>query len=967
MKRTRSLLLLLCAGMALVRVAWSQADTDQIDIGTVEAPTWTVPVELTVRVRVTAMDPPEATPIQWRYGGEGMGGEVVKGTLAKADTADAPLAPAAPAKADDKKSPAPKGPTFEVGEWSAPLSLAALKSPPWPSRLFVTFTVGRTPKFASPTDRRVVSCTKGVTLEFEVAYKGKTVKTYRESSPDGSSVGLVLWPERWAGAASPDYGLGVMGLLEYVTLRAEHMETLPWGKAELPKRFSIVTDLGGYGVGSGYGIHHGNPTIAEVEARTLRQLGVNGLRAAPSFLLDQAKAGQGVGTGFARTRIVQIGGYPAVPKPRVKNDDLAVGCPFSDKVPELTRNAVARALDDMRAAGAPEVWGLTVDEIGVVFDQANDGKAHVEKCPRCRDEFVKMLQAAGRTPADFGRSDWAAVKPFVLNPKDPDLSWQSKDGQALTAYYTRQFIADASASMFTPLRQAVAEANALKAKAAPGTPAASQPAMITYALRGNTFLLGGHSLDFFDFYRRSDNGFVYETSNRDPRIHEWDSYLCDVGRVVSAEQGLTFGVYVKPHRGAVVQRALTAISRGATMLFWYTYGPDYSKGDCFSASLSRLELTSKAAHLIGKAEESLYGARWAQPARIGVVKPNTTEHWLALMQKDPVWSASWENAKWVYCALAHEHLAVDPLDEGMLESRDLSAYRVLYVHGPNLRKAAAAKLAQWVRDGGTLYASGWSLTRDEANQPLAAMLPVLGLESRAAAEMYLDVKCYMAGTLDSFEAADRAHGRLAEVPAGASVKGGTPFDASFAPRVGREVLKPAAGTEVLARFADGAAAVTRHAHGKGQAFVVGLFAGLEYSAAVRNETYDMSTQFEAGLRRWVTAPALALVQPGVEPAVPTVEGILLSNPSNGRRSVALMNWTYRVGGMVVKPGGSAGRRVPVPVVVELTDMPLVVRGAGAVAKVRSAMLGRELPFQQQDNTLRVTVPTLQEADVLLLE
>lgn len=959
----------LAAGLAATasQRAWSQADTEQVDIGTVEAPVWIVPTNLTLRVRVTALDPAEPTAIEWRHSGEGMGGEVVKGALTKPGEPALPAITAVKVGPGERRLAAPKFPVFAVGEWSAPFPVAAFKSAPWPNRLFVTFTVGRTPKFASPTDRTVVSCTKGTSLEFELSYQGKPIKTYTETSPDGSSVGLVIWPERWTKPEGPDYGAGVMGLLEYVSLRADHMEQLPWGKTALPRLFSIVTDMGGYGLGSGYGIHHGNKAIVDAEARTLRQLGVNGLRAAPPFLVDTAKPGQGADAGFSRSRIVQIPGYPVVPKPRVKSDDLEAGCPFSAKVPELTRAAIDKSLAALRSAGTPEVWGLTVDEIGVVFDNTNDGKTHVEKCPRCREAFVNYLRGKGVSPADLGAADWASIKPLVVSPKDPDRAWLQKPGQPLLAYWTRRFVADASSGLFTPLRQAVATANQERAKAAPGSPAANQPVMATYALRGNTFLLGGHSLDFFDFYRHSDNGFVYEMSNRDPRVHQWDSYLCDVGRMVSAEQGLAFGTYVKPHRGSVVQRAITAISRGATLLFWYTYGPDYSKGDCFSASLPRLELTSKAAHLIGKAEVPLYGATWAQPARIGMVKPNTTEHWLTLMQKDPAWTASWENAKWIYSALAHDHLSVDAMDEGMLEDRDLSKYQVLYVHGPNLRRAAAAKLAQWVKDGGTLYTSGWSLTRDEANQPLASLLPALGLETRNPPDMYLEVKCYAAGALETFDPEDRNHGLLAEAPAGAAIQGQKPFEVSFRPKVGREPLKPADGAEVLARFADGSAALTRHPYGKGQAYVAGFFPGLEYSAGVRNDEYDMGKQFDANLRRLVTAPALAKVQPVVDAAVPTVEGVLLTNSVSGARSVTLMNWTYRVSATRLKSSGASARKTAVTTLVEQKDMQVAVRGAGPVSKVRSVQLGQDLVFQQQGDLLRVTVPHLQEADVLILE
>lgn len=843
--------------------ALAQVDTEQVDIGTVEGAAWSVPADLALRVRVKSLAPVEPTEIQWRWGGEGTGGEVVRGTLAK------------------------------DGDWSEPVKMLALRKEPWPRTWFMTFWAGRKIKYASPTDRTPVDYTTNVVLEFEVSLAGQAIKTFTEAAPEGNVVSLALCPERWNGT---NYAAGIMGLLDYVKLRADHMEKLPWGKDALPKKFAIVTDFGGFGVVNNYGVRHSSRAIAEIEARTLRQLGVNSLRAAPPFLLK--------GAGFDRARIVQVGGYPVVPKPRTKSDDLEAGCPFSDPVPALTKASVEKALEEMRAAGTPEVWGLTVDEIGVVYDKTNAGKSHVEKCPRCQAEFAKYTGKPGMKP--------------TLSAKDSPLA----------AYYTRRFIADSSAKLFTPLRDAVGK----------------QPGMFTYALRGNTFLLGGHSLDFFDFYRHSDNGFVYETSNRDSRVHQWDSYLCDVGRVVSAENKLAFGVYVKPHRGAVVQRALTAASRGATMLFWYTYGPDYAKGDSFSESTARLDLTSKAAHLLAKAEDALYGAKWMQPARIGVVKPNTSEHWLALTGKDPVWAASWENAKWIYTVLAHEHLPVDPLDEGMLEDRDLSAYKVIYVHGPNLRRSAATKLAEWVKAGGTLYCSGWSLTRDEANEPLDPLLPVLGLHARQLPEMFSKVELYVAGAVEPLRPTGEA--KLQDLTL----------------KVGREPLAPAAGTEVLETFSDGQPALTRHAYGQGQAYVAGFFPGLEYSAGVRNNEYDMSKQFDAAWRKFVK---VGPVQPVVEAPVANVEGVLLTN--HGRRSVALMNWGYRVGAVKVTklPGGE--RRTPLPALVAQKDLPVTIRGAGPVTKVRSAMLGQELDFTQDGAVLRVTVPELQEGDVLLLE
>jgi hypothetical protein len=587
-----------------------------------------------------------------------------------------------------------------------------------------------------------------------------------------------------------------------------------------------------------------------------------------------------------------------------------------------------------------------VDEIGSVFDGSPEGKGHQSVCPRCIEGFREWLKAMGLKPSDFGAKDWSEVRPNVYRPtgeadaprmpKDP---WLPEPGWSLLAYYSRRFNCYASARLFTPLRDAFEKANEAKRKALasgdPNSPAAKQPWVYSFALRGNTFLMGGHSLDFFDFYRHADNGFVYETSNRDPRVWQWDSYLCDVGRVVSEKMGKRFGIYVKPHRGAPIQRALAALSRGGKFLFWYTYGPDYSKGDSFSQRPDDLVRVSRAARLIGAAEDVLYDAAWARPAEVAVVRPLSSEYWGS--------AADWENGKWVYTALAHAHVPVDPLDEEMLATEDLSRYKAIYVSGSHLKRAAAKKLADWVKAGGTLYTSCGGLAFDEANQPLDILQPVLGLKKRNPPQLWCEVRRYGATTLSTFKDVKPA-------PDGAAVSGKGAFERNFKPTVGREALEPGEGTDTLAKFADGTPAATRHPFGKGQAYVVGLFAGLEYAARVHREDFDMSLDFDSGLRGFVAAPALEAVKPVVATSQPLVEGILVRHPTTGKRAVALMNWAYK------------GREL-----VPCENLTVAIRGAGHVSRVTAAWLDKQLPITKSPDAITVTLPRLDEAEVLLLQ
>src|SRR5204863_10081889 len=201
---------------------------------------------------------------------------------------------------------------------------------------------------------------------------------------------------------------------------------------------------------------------------------------------------------------------------------------------------------------------------------------------------------------------------------------------------------------------------------------------------------------------------------------------------------------------------------------------------------------------------------------------------------------------WIYTALAHAHLPVDPIDEGLLEKADLSRYKDIYVSGTHLTTAAAAKLAAWVQAGGVLYTSGGGLVSDEANRPLAALAPLLGLEGRGPVELWSKVQAYGATALELYAGS------------GPPISGSV---GTFIPVVGREPLKPAAGTDVVATFADGSAALTRRTVGKGQVWVAGFFPGLEYSAGVRRDDFDMSRDFDAARRTFVTAAALERVKP----------------------------------------------------------------------------------------------------------
>ena len=932
--------------------AIAQVDTEQIDVEIVLADPINVPTDFAMRVRLTAITPDEPTTIKWRYGGEGQGGNVIRGMFHK---------PGVAADAADESHP------LQTGQWSAPLSVASL-APRFPKKLFLTVTAGNPGKVIDRITRRRGEYSTDIVFQFEFTYQGKIVKTFHANGPDGGTATILIPAYRLVSDTKPDsheFLDELTGVLEYATRRAVFLENLPWADWPLPKKYAIVNNAGGYGAGSGYGIRTTDKAVTYAELRSLRQLGVNGFRSPPEFIVEILAGGGAEAKKWNRAMLSHVMGFP-VPSYRAgRQSDPQSGCPFGDNVAAVTKEQVEESLQSVLDLPVDEVWGLTVDEIGTVIDRSAEKKGHLAACPRCARGFQRWLQTKGLTPGDFGASDWSEVRPLNVWDKDSDRPWLHDRGAALAAYFTRDFNNYVTAMLFTELKNAFDDANRAKRQALDSgetdTPVARQPRIHSFALRGNTFLMKGHSLDFFDFYRLADNAIVYETSNRGPRIWGWDSYLCDVQRVVAQKMNLAQGIYIKPHRGAPIQRMLSAVSRGDTMLYWYTYGPDYKKGDSFSQSDEALVLTSKAAHLLGKAEDALYGSKWAVPAEVAVVKPETTQRWMNLSGNPPHLMAAWENAKWIYSALQHAHVPVDPIDEQMLATEDLSQYKIIYANGSHITRAAASGLERYVKNGGTLYTSGWGLSRDEANGPLTVLQPVLGLRQRNEPEMWYTVTLYGATRIESYSEPSK---RIAPVPEGAQIARGGLVQEAFLPAVGREVLSPDGKTEVLANFADGAPAITRHQHGKGEVYVAGFFPGLEYSAPVRRDDYDMTRDFFAARRNLVAAPALKLTRPVVDASEPLVEGVLLRNEKADTRAVTVANWAYRVSSIRQDP---SGRRTPVVAHVPAEDVKITIRAAGDVRRVESCMLDRSLDFASTGDTIVVSLPRLEEGDALLLK
>jgi hypothetical protein len=990
-----------------------------------------------LRVKVVSVEPLQPVEVMAIWGGRGLGGNPTVVKLDLLEPAKAKMVAGLEAKEEEEfamphelgKDPAAKDTVrdertgqvyLKPGVWSRPNSMSKL-------------AIGFVEFYLEGKDKPVTK----MTLAFEFTVDGKVVKTFEEHAEAGNKVTIVT---KNGDPTSTAWADRAMGITEYTRNRAKMLEELPWSGNPIPQLISVATDCGGWES------RHTSYQVLEAEARSLAQLGVNGLRAGAALMekyMNEVPASKG---RFGWSMMTHGGSTPVVrinvnhQTGKITSVPPEGGCPWAPGVPGRAVEGAASEVKRLSAYKRYEtVWVRTVDEIGSIYGGAAEGKAHMSVCPDCQKAFKQWMKDKGFTPEYFDCKSWDEVKniaypnarlwaevdaeekriareklealpgvkdnnPMVsLKPEDTadvfdltvpkkasakggktdkggaaagaqaghgaaggggaagagraaevDLADEDAEnepepmvekiegagtmsvGKKRLLYWSHAFSGYSTGKMFTRLYQEMDKHNkarqALLDKGDKAGAAELGPFLYSFALRGNTFLMAGGSLDFFDFYRDSDNAMVYETSNRDARVWQWDSYLCEVGRSLRLNMDKKFGVYVKPHRGAAVQRILAAVARGATFVFLYTYGPDYSKGDSFSQSVNAMTASSKGMHLVGKSEHLIVGAEFEQKPQVAVVRDATSN------------SAEWEDGKWVWAALMHSHVPMDALDQVMLTTNDLSQYKAIYVTGGRTDVKVVKALKKYVEQGGVLYTGAGGLAFDDGQAPIAEMEEMFGVQGRTPAKLWGGpIRRYGAtglGTFSSFGKAPEGL-ELIDSPQGKLI-----------PVVGHEAIKVAPGkAQVVAKFSDGSPAMVVNSVGKGKVYLSAVYPGLEYAAKVHRPDFNMPQDFDGEKRAWVTAAIKDRVTVPVDVSVPVVEAISLVHAKTGKRSVVLMNWGYETGKKLVPQ----------------ENVKLTITNGKGVTKVKSMMLDQELVMEKKGESVVVTLPRIEEGDVLAVE
>lgn len=760
--------------------------------------------------------------------------------------------------------------------------------------------------------------------QYQLAAGGRILKTITETGLQKFSV--IVTP-RWrlrqgVEPTSDAFVAAFQSLTDFQRSRLKRFDERFRDEPKLPRLYGIEASYGGYvdanttGRAISISGRTSSPEAVRAELGVLRHLGYNGFVGESNLALAEQF---GLRNQFNRLITFSSAQAPWYQIP----------CPFDPKLKAkadaMVRSATARAeqLKDVK-----DIWIHWGDEIGV----AAKGD-HMKSCPVCAREFQAYLKGLGLTPATFGKKAWAEVIPFAGWEKGRPTagSWPCKTPEeAADLYYSMRFMTVATAQVY---RDAAAALKKLSIHASP--------------LQGPTPSWNGHSQDWFEFYDTAPaTAITWETSNRDPRVWQWCSYLASITRGIGRRHGSPVHVYIKPHRGAPTQRLFAVLSRGVETLCWYNYGPPYLLGDEFTGPAREPLMfeVAEAVRIVARAEDVTYGAeRVPAVADVALVYPRTAFD----LRRGYGSTNHLQDAKWVYLALRHDHIPVDVIDEAMLEDGGLEQRKALYVVGSHLREKSCEAVLAWVKRGGTLWTDVEGLSRNEFDRVSPAIRELTGQGARPITCWGSDPG-YGATKLGAFRG---SQGKPYAAPPEAqmAVDGKQTVTAA----VGREVLD-ATGAEVLGRFSDGKPAVIRRRIGQGCVYIVATFAGLTYSEPVRQVAFDMERDLKAAPRKLITSPALAAkVRRPAVPADPLVEAVLVRKGDDA--ALYLMNWHWRS-----ELDGLSLRRGNVP----KTDLDIQVFALAGAAEVVSA--GRhKVTAQPGPEGLTVRLDRLTAGDIIL--
>lgn len=450
--------------------------------------------------------------------------------------------------------------------------------------------------------------------------------------------------------------------------------------------------------------------------------------------------------------------------------------------------------------------GKRLDEIAacVLMDEpTGQPAAFMAKDKAYRDQFREWLKSKSLTPTDLLVTSWDEVIPVVETERDqfPALH-----------YYTQLFRTRALGNFMTTQKRIIEDAYGH-----------SFPTIVNFsdgAVYHANFC--GQGVDYFELLDDDDQNAIWgEDWANNSSTYQCGAFNVALMQAAARKRGQKIGHYLISHANRtpwdLKTKAVAETARGVRMWMNFAYGPNWSSHEGGPAWRSHLwhakpELWTANAEItreIGAVEDWLLTAK-PQQADVALLYSSSSDIWT--MQSNLAFGF---DRMHTWLALTHAQTSVDILPEREFDRLD--EYKVCYLSGPNLTRAAAKKLSRWVQAGGTLWMTAGAASRDEYNRPLDTLTTLLPVKR---------------GELTTPQAFHNAGRYLRTLTAQDTV---TWDDTSLEVlsvkqplRVVKSKLISDIEVDVVATFKDGQPAVISCSAQKGQVFIMGFLPGLSY-------------------------------------------------------------------------------------------------------------------------------------------
>ncbi len=448
-----------------------------------------------------------------------------------------------------------------------------------------------------------------------------------------------------------------------------------------------------------------------------------------------------------------------------------------------------------------------------------------------RERFREWLKTKSLKPKDLLVASWDDVRPVVETDRDQLRALH---------YFTQLFRTRAIGDFMATQRQVIEEAYGVSGKALAAGSSSIEDARsdsnkglaasaVPLTKPAIPFLVNfsdgavyhanfcGQGIDYFELLDADDQNAIWgEDWANNSSTFQCGAFNVALMQAAARKRGQTIGHYLIAHAGRtpwdIKTKAVAETARGVRLWMNFSYGPNWSShegGPTWRSHLwhHRPELWTANAEIsreIGAVEDWLVTAK-PVPAEVAILYSSSSDIWT--MQSNVAFG---HDRMHTWLALTHAQTPVDIVPEREIERLD--QYKVCYLSGPNLTRAAAARLRTWVESGGTLWLTPGAASRDEFNRPLDTLATLLPVER---------------GELTTPEPYNNSGKFLSYLTSHDTVTWG---DQQLEALSVKQSLKSrgSESTEVLATFKDGQPAAISGRVGKGSVIVTGFLPALSY-------------------------------------------------------------------------------------------------------------------------------------------